>query len=273
MKILRVFPRRTNATPIDENVRIGYPDIFDYCNECDLVKISVTFKEDIPIAEKLQFEYERIAPKVLMGGVALGDPGGVFKAGEFLKKGYTITSRGCPNKCWFCDAWRREGNKIRELPIEDGYNILDNNLLACSEKHIKSVFKMLKKQKKPAEFTGGFEAKILKDWHIDELLKIRLKSVFFAYDTKDDYEPLIVASKKLKEAGLLKNHKVGCYVLIGYKNDTIEKAKKRLINVIKLGLFPQAMLFENNDKIWKRFQREWANKVIVGTKMREFKVK
>lgn len=49
-----------------------------------------------------------------------------------------------------------------ELPITDGYNVLDDNLLACSEKHIHDVFDMLKRQKEKPIFTGGIEAKILK---------------------------------------------------------------------------------------------------------------
>jgi hypothetical protein len=46
-------------------------------------------------------------------------------------------------------VWKREGNIVKELPITEGYNILDDNLLRCSEKHVKKVFEMLKKQKEP----------------------------------------------------------------------------------------------------------------------------
>lgn len=40
---MRVFPRRTNATPDDEMVRIGEPTLFD---ECDEVHVSVAFDWD-----------------------------------------------------------------------------------------------------------------------------------------------------------------------------------------------------------------------------------
>ncbi|MDR1220347.1 MAG: hypothetical protein LBK73_12170 [Treponema sp.] len=43
MKILRVFPRRTNATPDDCLVRIGSPDLFAEQAEPDRVHISVSF--------------------------------------------------------------------------------------------------------------------------------------------------------------------------------------------------------------------------------------
>lgn len=44
-KIIRVFPRRTNATPIDDLAYIGRPDMFA---EADEVHISVSFSWDLP---------------------------------------------------------------------------------------------------------------------------------------------------------------------------------------------------------------------------------
>lgn len=47
-KIIRVFPRRTNATPDDQDVRVATtPTLWD---EADEVHISVTFTWDIPWA-------------------------------------------------------------------------------------------------------------------------------------------------------------------------------------------------------------------------------
>jgi hypothetical protein len=162
-KIIRVFPRKTNATPDDEDVVISeLPRFFD---QADGVHISVVFTWDIFLAEQLAEEWRHVAP-VTIGGPATGSPGNNFVPGMYVKKGYVITSRGCPNKCWFCSVWRREGQKIRELPITEGYNLLDDNILACSDDHIKKVFKMLqagkKKYRKSIEFTGGLEAARLK---------------------------------------------------------------------------------------------------------------
>jgi hypothetical protein len=85
-----------------------------------------------------------------------------FIPGKFLKPGYTITSRGCDggNSCFFCMVPVREG-PVRELPVRQGRNILDDNLLACPEIHIRKVFQMLERQKKlhrRTYFTGGLEA-------------------------------------------------------------------------------------------------------------------
>lgn len=266
MKTIRIFPRKTNATPIDENVVINRaPGFFD---EADEIKISVSFTWDIPVAEKLYSQWRHVA-KCEIGGPAFGSLSGEFTPGMFLKNGYVITSRGCNNHCWFCSVWKREPN-IKELEIKSGWIIQDDNLLGCSDQHIKAVFEMLKNQKNPIQFTGGIEAKLLKPWHIDLLQSINLKQLFCAYDTPDDLEPLFQAGKLLSDANIsFQNRKARCYVLIGYPGDSFEKALKRIKETVTAGFFPFAMLWRNEDGIvnndWKKFQREWANPIITAS--------
>jgi hypothetical protein len=265
-RIARVFPRITKATPRDELAFFDMPGML--LPEIDEVHISVTFTYDLPKAEWLAKQWKRIAP-VKIGGPALGEPGDEFIPGMYLKPGYVITSRGCPNKCWFCSVWKREGSVIRELEIKEGNLIQDDNLLSCSDEHIKAVFEMLKRQKygKP-EFTGGLEAAKLKDWHIEELIKVKPGQMFFAYDTPDDLEPLIEAGKKLKKTNLSKGHKLRAYVLIGGPKDTFEAAEKRMWQTVEAGFMPMAMLYrDKKGKVnlnWRRFQREWANPYCIG---------
>ncbi len=270
MRLIRVFPRRTNATPIDELAIINRgPGLFD---EADEVHISVAFTWDTPRAEQLARMWEPVAP-VKVGGPAYGDRGGTFVSGKYIKEGYTISHRGCPGACWFCDVWKREGKAIREYDIVQGFNLLDNNILACSVAHQTKVFQMLASQKRRPILSGGLEAARIKAWHIDWLLRLRPEQIYFAYDEPRDYEPLVNAAKMLREACLLRDHMkhwIGCYVLIGYPWDTFAGAEKRLTDVIGLGMYPQAMLYNRRpDPEWRRFQREWANKRIVGVKMAE----
>jgi hypothetical protein len=272
VKIARVFPRITRATPNDEYTFYDTPGIF--LPPIDEVHISVAFTYDLKKAEQLMKQWEHVAP-VKIGGPALNEPGGEFIPGRYIKPGYVITSRGCPNKCWFCSVWRREGTTIRELEVKEGNNVLDDNLLACSDQHIKTVFAMLKKQKygRP-EFTGGLEAARLKDWHVECLRELKPKQLFFAYDTPDDYEPLVEAGKKLLGNGIANSsHALRAYVLIGYPKDTFEKAEKRLFQTINAGFFPMAMLYRDEEgkvqKEWRRFQREWARPKIIYSKLKQ----
>ena len=264
-KIIRVFPRRTKATPVDILAYTGNPDMFA---EADEVHISVTFTWDLPEAERLAEQWNHIAP-VKIGGPATGMAGGEFVPGMYLRPGYVITSRGCPNHCWFCSVWKREG-PIRELPICEGYNILDDNLLACSDEHIMAVFETLKKQKHPIEFTGGLEAKRLTKWHAEALKELKPKQVFFAYDTPDDLEPLREAGRIMRLAGHRfhpQSHVLRCYVLCGFPKDTMEAAGIRMRETINAGFTPMAMLWGDktgeSNMAWKKFQREWARPAII----------
>jgi len=262
MKIIRIFPRRTKATPSDENVRIYTdPGLFD---EADEIHISVTFTWDLPAADRLLRAWRHVAP-VKMGGPALGLPGGEFIPGLYLKKGYTITSRGCPNHCWFCSVWKREGT-LRELEIKPGNNILDDNLLACSNDHIKAVISMLKTQSSRPSFTGGLEAKRLKPWQAEALRELKPRAVFFAYDSPQEAEPLREAVQIMVKAGFpLKSHRIRAYVLIGYPGDEYIKAEARLKFVLSLGITPMAMLYRDGpkNKEWGKFQRVWARPELI----------
>lgn len=267
MKIMRVFPRRTNATPDDELTCIDSPCNYKHGSlpEFSEVHVSILFSDDLPKIQGLIDNWYKVSNKVLVGGPAFGDPGAEFTPGMYVKKGYTITSRGCPNRCWFCDVWKREGN-IRELSIKDGSNILDSNLLACSENHIKKVFEMLNRQSERPQFTGGLEAARLKEWHVKLLKESKTNQMFFAYDTPDDYEPLREAGKLLMLANFTRRH-LRCYILIGTPMDNFGAAKERLLQAWECGFMPMAMLWRNKsgliDKEWQRFQRLWARPAII----------
>lgn len=266
--LARVFPRRTTATPQDEYAFVGDVPLF-LPDDITEVHISCTFTWDRLEAERLAGAWRYVAP-VKLGGPAYNAPAGAFVAERYLKKGYTITSRGCNNNCWFCLVPKREG-KLKELPIVQGNNVLDNNLLACSESHIRAVFKMLKGQA-GAKLTAGIEAKILKPWHVELMAEAKIQQLFCAYDTPDDLEPLIVAAKMFKARNDWYSwRKCGCYCLIGYPNDTIEKAEQRLITALKLGYMPFAMFYRDAEgkniktREWATLQREWTRPAIINS--------
>jgi hypothetical protein len=264
-RIIRVFPRRTRATPTDALAVVGRePELFD---EADEVHVSVAFTWDLPLAERLASAWKHVAP-VRIGGPATGERGEGFAPGMYVREGYTITSRGCPNRCWFCSVWKREGNMVRELPIRDGWNVLDDNLLACSEAHTQAVFAMLARQKESPQFTGGLEAKIIQPWHAKALRELRTKQVFFAYDTEDDLEPLRKAGRMMIDAGFTTaSHSLRCYVLCGWPKDTTEAAERRMGEAMAAGFTPMAMAWRDRhgkkSSEWAAFQRKWARPAIV----------
>lgn len=267
--ILRVFPRRTNMTPDDDLSWIGHPGLIR--PEVDEVHVSVTFKHDVEESERIAAAWSELGYETLIGGPAMGDPGGDFVPGRYVKPGYVFTSRGCPNRCWFCDVWKREG-PIRELPITEGWNVLDSNLLACSEKHVMAVFEMLDRQARRPVFSGGLDPALITQDIAHELRRIKTERLYTAYDTPDDYEHLITAARYLKVAGFGKRHNMMCYVLIGYPKDTMDAARERLQAILDLGFIPMAMLYRATNEPyrhgWRSFQREWSRPTIIGTRLK-----
>lgn len=269
MRLIRVFPRRTKATPTDALAYVGPPDLFA---EADEVHISVAFTADKPKAERLAEQWRVVAP-VKVGGVAYGDAGADFIPGRYIKHGYTFTSRGCPRRCWFCSVWKRDPVP-RLLPIQDGWNILDDNLLACPEPHVRAVFDMLRRQKREVEFTGGLEALALQDYQVELLASLKPRpSMFWAYDPGDAFDTLLSAARRLQAAGFSsRSHRLRCYVLIGYPKDTFALATKRLTDMLHIGFTPMAMLWQPEEPSqqkyrpgpeWRGFQRRWARPAII----------
>jgi hypothetical protein len=149
---------------------------------------------------------------------------------------------------------------------------LDDNLLACSESHIRAVFEMLSKQKQRARFTGGIEAKRLQPWHLDLFRSLVPSPVLFmAYDTPDDLEPLREACQLFKAIRFTR-HQLRCYVLIGYPGDTFGKATERLKTTLEFGCLPMAMLYRDKkyevDRDWQRFQRAWVRPKLICANLR-----
>lgn len=267
-RILRVFPRRTKATPDDELAVVGDPGLFRH--EVDEVHVSVAFTYDRAEGERLKAAYREFYDVVKIGGPGMGNRGENFIPGLYLKPGYVITSRGCPNRCWFCDSWKRDGD-IRELPITEGWRVQDDNLFACSEKHIENVFEMLRVQPERPEFSGGIDPKRITLDLLREIRNLKPRQIFTAYDTDDDLHEIQRAADLFRKAGFSRNQ-MRCYVLIGYPNDTREAAEFRIRETWRLGYLPFAMLYRDDrgwlDPGWRSFQRSWARPAAIKATMR-----
>ena len=244
VKIIRVFVRRTRGTPEDGMSFIGDPGLF--LPEAEEVHVSVAFSWDVEEAWRLVHAWSKFYRTVLIGGPALtgrvdlGD----FEPGMYLKRGYVITTRGCPNRCWFCLVPDREG-LLREMPIRDGFDVLDNNLLAASRGHIERVLDMLVRQKERARFTGGLEARRVEPWFAAALKEIRPAAGFLAYDRPGEEAAVRDAARLLLPC--FTSRRLGCYVLCGYACDTLSAARGRCQFAAELGMVPFPMYYRGGD--------------------------
>jgi len=263
--MIRVFPRKTKWTPNDELAFVGDPPLFRPPDQA--VRISVTFTWDLFRAKMLHQAWNDYYSDVKVGGPALGDPGGEFEPGRFIKEGITITSRGCNNKCSWCLVPKREG-KLRELKIKPGYIIEDNNLLQCSRKHIEAVFEMLKEQNEPINFAGGLDARLLKEWHIKLFDTIKINQIWFSCDLPHHIQYIYKIAPMLSHYPLNKKR---CYVLVGYNGENQEQAELRLNDIFNIGFLPFAQHYraindKHTDPRWAKFLKKWCRPAAIKAK-------
>lgn len=252
--MIRVFPRKTKWTPTDDLAFYGGPPLYDLPDMP--VAISVTFTWDKMRGEQLLKEWSLRNDDVGIGGPAYGGfSGGEFVPGRFIKEGVTITSRGCPKNCPWCLV--PQGQRPKELIVQPGHIIQDDNLLACTTKHIEQVFEMLKWQTKAVEFKGGLDIDYLMPWHIDLLKTLTLKSIWVAFDTDDDLNyRLQRANDLLADFDIEKRR---CYVLVGFKDDTPEKAIRRCEKIYDHdnGFLPFAQYYQPPAAHSRVVPKEW----------------
>lgn len=274
--MIRVFPDRNKWTPDDEMAFVGDLPLepFRPGTPETPVMVSVTFTWWRRRSEQIAASWRTHYRDVRVGGPAYGDPGGEFVPGMFIKRGCTITSRGCPKKCGWCSVPKREG-PLRLLPIRPGWIIQDNNLLASSlpsmlynetaaRSHFDSVFEMLRSQKRACSFNGGLDKHFLRPWHVPYFDSVPIDELWWACDVPEDFKWLVRVKELFSHMPV---RKMRCYTMIGYEGETLSEAEKRIEKVFELGFMPFSQLYQPPDadapaKVygadWKAVNRKWC---------------
>jgi hypothetical protein len=268
LRIARIFPTRTTMSPDDFDAYFDVPDLF--VQKYDEIHISVAFTWDIEKANYLAKAWADYGI-IKVGGVAIdGESTKPFISGMYLKSGITITTRGCPKNCKFCQVNKGNFIELDNFPI--GNIVQDNNILASSNEHWNKVIAMLKNQKQIC-FKGGLDCDFLNDKHIEDMKSLKIKELWFACDDKTKIEKFKNAILRLQKAGFSRD-KIFCYVLVG--DDMVEN-ENRLIQVYKAGAIPFAQLYKNKQnsilysKEWRQFARKWSRPASIKSMMKKEK--
>ena len=269
MRVVRVFPRRTSMTPVDDLAFVGDPPLWR--PRADEVHVSVCFTWDIEEGYRLQEAWSQYYDSVKIGGPAISGSRGEFVPGKYVKEGVTFTSRGCNRRCPWCLVPEWEGD-LQLLDIKPGWIVNDNNLLMTPREHQKAVFDMLREQKRSVSFPGGLDTRLIDDWVAEQLKTLKISQVFLAADTEAALEPLERAVKKLS---FLSRRQLRCYVLLAFNGETISEASRRLEAVWKIGCMPFAQLYQPPDRYiqysheWKALARTWSRPAAMFAMHRE----
>lgn len=268
--MIRVFARKTSMTPNKDDLAFyDEPPLF---NLPDMpVMVSVTFSWDVSRGHLLAAAWRKRVgeSKVFVGGPAFSRLGmkNDFVAGRFLKKGITITSRGCLKKCSWCRVWFAEG-PLKEINITPGHIIQDNNLLSCSRGHIEKVFAMLEEQR-GVQFKGGLDIDYLEPWHVEAFKQLSINELWVACDNEVGIKRLDKAADLLSDFSIEKRR---CYVLIAHTDaETPAEAEKRCEAVLAKGFLPFAQLYQpvvrkEYTPEWKAVARKWSRPAAYRSK-------
>ena len=176
----------------------------------------------------------------------------------------SMTSRGCPRKCAFCHVAAKEGCKsVKVANVSDFWNgqkeikVLDPNLTACLDK--RDLFAQYRETGAWIDFTQGLDIRLLNDADIEDINRMKLKEVHFAWDNpKEDLTERFASYAKNGKKNS-KGRLATVYLLTGY-NSTMEENLWRIYTLRDMGYHPYVMIYDkpHASKELRRLQG-WVN--------------
>lgn len=164
-------------------------------------------------AVRLMPDYFQDLPHVTVGGDD-------FSVMGMISPLVTRTTSGCPNACAFCGVTRICG-EFREFDRWPSGNVLiDDNLLAASNRHFERVIDDLVVYGE-ADFNQGLDARLLTVFHAEQLRRIDKPIIRLALDSFRTADDWLIAIETLRRAGIPKS-RIRSYALIGFNADPDE---------------------------------------------------
>jgi hypothetical protein len=180
-----------------------------------------------------------------------------------------FSQRGCRLKCSFCVVPKKEGkvkglNSINEIWRGPGHpkqiHLLDNDFFGQAdwkeraEEIINGDFEVC--------FNQGINVRLIHEEGASYLARMKYrddqfktKRIYTAWDNRRDEKVFFNGIKILTEAGIKPNH-ILVYMLCGYwPDETFDDIYYRFEKMDEAGLLPYPMVYDQNNKTLKKFQR------------------
>lgn len=178
----------------------------------------------------------------------------------------SMTSRGCPRRCAFCHVAAKEGKcSVKVANVSDFWNgqkeikILDPNITACKNK--RELMAQYIETGAILDFTQGLDIRLLNDADIDDINRMRLRTIHFAWDNpNEDLKPKFQNFAN----GFRRKSNIGMVYCLTNFNSTMEENLYRIYTLRDLGYDPYVMVYDkpHAPKEIRNLQR-WCNNKII----------
>ena len=259
-------------------VRTPSPSMFE--TAYDEVYGSAIFDWSEPVVQRLMDAY----PDAIVGGTGAFlnqlTVGGLLGVEEYEHYDYSIypeypfsigfTQRGCRLNCGFCVVPWKEGKPRSVNTIADIWRpetlrcivLLDNDFFGQDEKEWQARIQEIQEGGYKVSFNQGINIRMVTPevarvlagvrYYDDQFKKRRL---YTAWDNLGQERVFFQGLEMLNDAGIPSRH-VMVYMLIGYKpGETMEEILYRYRRLKDAGCMPYPMVYNNQDRELKRFQR------------------
>lgn len=187
----------------------------------------------------------------------------------------SMTSRGCPRGCAFCHVAAKEGRCARKVAdVSDFWNgqahieVLDPNITACREKH--DLFVQYAETRATVCFNQGLDIRMLTERDIEDLNRIKLTKIHFAWDNpKDDLEDKF--KEYAKKARWKPHGSYGTVYCLTNFNSTLVEDLYRIMTLSRLGYDPFVMVYDKQHAPQRiRDLQRWCNNKIIFKSCKRF---
>ena len=189
----------------------------------------------------------------------------------------SMTSRGCPRGCAFCHVAAKEGKcAVKVADVSDFWTpetgkkeikVLDPNITACRDK--RDLLRQYIETGCWIDFTQGIDIRLVNDADIDDLNRMKIKMLHFAWDNpKDD---LAEKFKRFSERWRIKDPRRKTVYCLTNFDSTMEDNLFRIYTLRGLGYDPYVMVYDkpHAPKEIRHLQR-WVNNKIVFKSVKRF---
>jgi hypothetical protein len=184
-----------------------------------------------------------------------------------------FTQRGCRLRCGFCVVPKKEGrprsvNRIADIwrgePYPRHIHLLDNDFFGQPEDQWKARVAEILEGGFKVCFNQGINIRLITEESAHWIAKLpyyddgfKTRRLYTAWDNLKDEGIFFRGVDTLEKAGVPPTHLL-VYMLVGYRDgETMDEVMYRFQRMVARGIRPYPMVYNNQDRELKRFQR-WA---------------